>query len=187
VGAHQECRAGSWPWSSQCRKKHPSTISQSRSLASCADRRGVPLTTKRHLGRRRPELASRSRLARAMINIGDYQHFKCNDGRLSRHFVEHSSPLSRSATDSEADTEPDHERHAQPYRVNERDETRPRLDQPRSPGSDPLHHRPQSHSPRGRLGLPSVHRLGRVRRTHFLRSRQLADDRPVSSAFWKPS
>jgi hypothetical protein len=62
-----------------------------------------------------------------MINIGDYQHFKCNDGRLSRHFVEHSSPLSRSATDSEADTEPDHERHAQPYRVNERDETRPRL------------------------------------------------------------
>jgi hypothetical protein len=36
-------------------------------------------------------------------------------------------PPRRSATDSEADTEPDHERHAQPHRVNEWNEARSSL------------------------------------------------------------
>jgi hypothetical protein len=46
---------------------------------------------------------------------------------LSRNFVDYSSSLRPSATNSEADTEPEGECHAKPYRVNEWNESRSRL------------------------------------------------------------
>jgi hypothetical protein len=99
--------------------------------------------------------------------------------RSSRNIVDYRSPLHRSAaSDSEADTEPEHERHTEPHWVNKWNEARSRLGDLKSPDRAGAHTSAASASgsisrglwaqarsttgpkaiPTRRLGSPSVHK-----------------------------
>jgi hypothetical protein len=69
-----------------------------------------------------------------IISVGDCRESHLQRLRSSRNIVHYRSALRRSAaSDSEADTEPEHERHAEPHWVNKWNEARSRLGDLKSP------------------------------------------------------